>query len=303
MNFTKTNIASLFVITAAILWGVDGIALRPTLYTLPVTLVVFIESAVVAIILTPFLKKRFSKLKKLDKKDWYSIIGVAIFGGVIGTLAITRALFYVGYVNLSIVIFIQKLQPIFALLLARIILKEKLPKVFFYWAALALVGTYLMTFGFTLPDVNTGKYTLLAAFLALIASVSYGSSTVLSKRALKNLSFEMGTYLRFVLTSVIMIPVVLFNGSYDSFQLISNSQLIVFFIIALSTGGPAIFLYYYGLKNISASSATVFELAFPLTAVLLEYFLHGNLLSVMQWIGVAILMFSMWQVTKITPTK
>ncbi|MFZ1290632.1 MAG: EamA family transporter, partial [Melioribacteraceae bacterium] len=63
---------------------------------------------------------------------------------------------------------------------------------------------------------------------------------------------------------------------------------------------PAIFLYYYGLKNITASSSTILELAFPLTAIILEYILHGNLLSFVQWIGVAILIYSITNVIKLS---
>lgn len=302
-NSRKTNIASLFVIAAAVLWGVDGIALRPALYSIPVPLVVLIESIVVAIILTPFLTSRFVNLKKLKAKDWWSFFGVALFGGAIGTMAITKAVFYVNYVNLSVVIFIQKLQPLFALLLARLILKERLPKVFFVWASVAIVGAYFMTFGFQLPNLETGKYTIYAAAFALLAAASYGSSTVLSKRALKNISFELGTYLRFLITSLIMTVIVLISADYNYAVNITSAQLLIFLIIALSTGGPAIFMYYYGLKNITASSATIFELAFPLTAVLLEYFLHGNILSVSQWFGVALLMYAMIRISGIKPVE
>ncbi len=93
--------APFFVILAASLWAVDGIVLRPSLYNLPVTLVVFIESTIVALLLTPFMYRYFDDVKKLTLKDWLAYIGVAILGGAIGTMAITKALFYVNYVNLS----------------------------------------------------------------------------------------------------------------------------------------------------------------------------------------------------------
>ena len=61
--------APLFVIVAASLWGIDGIVLRPALYGLPVPLVVFIESTIVAILLSPIFIKDFNVIKKLNKKD------------------------------------------------------------------------------------------------------------------------------------------------------------------------------------------------------------------------------------------
>ena len=287
------------VIIAASLWAVDGIVLTPSLYSLPVTLVVFIESSVVALLLTPFFKKYSHQIKTLAPKDWLAFIGVALAGGAIGTMAITRALFYVDYVNLSIVVFIQKMQPIFAIALAGIILNEKLKREFFIWAGVAIVSAYIMTFGFGLPNFETSDKTTIAALFALLAAASFGSSTVLSKRALRNVSYEVGTYLRFSLTALIMLIIVLSSGTIYSINQVTNTQIIVFTIIAFTTGGPAIFLYYYGLKRISASVASICELAFPLTAVVLEYFVHGNILSPVQWIGAGVLLMSILKVSGI----
>lgn len=293
------RLAPLFVIIAAALWGFDGIVFRPALYGLPVSLVVFIESTIVALFLSPIFIRQYSKIKVLTRQDWFAFFGVALLGGAIGTMAITKALFYVNFVNLSIVILIQKLQPVFALSLAGILLKEKLPKIFFLWAFLAVTGAYLMTFGFTLPNFLTGDKTFVAAGFSLIAAVSFSSSTVLSKRALRDVGFEMGTYLRFLLSAVIMIVIASLTGDIKTVVSVSSYQWMIFLIIAFTTGGAAIFLYYYGLKKITASVATICELAFPLTAVILEYFIHRNILDLVQWCGVALLIFSILKVSRI----
>lgn len=301
--FKESSIAPLFVIIGASMWGVDGIVLRPALYGLPVPLVVFIESTIVALILSPYLIRKFSELKTLDSRDWIIFFFVALMGGAIGTMAITKALFYVNFVNLSVVVLLQKLQPVFAITLAAIFLKERQAKKFFFWSALAVVGAYFMTFGIELPDLFTGDKTTMAALFALLAAFSFSSSTVLSKRALKNVSFEMGTYLRFLFSSTIMLVIVLSMGEMKSISEISSTQLIIFLIIAFTTGGAAIFLYYYGLKKITASVAAICELAFPLTAVLLEYFLRGNILGPVQWVGVLMLLFGILKVSGIKMTN
>ncbi|MDT3695547.1 MAG: EamA family transporter [Ignavibacterium sp.] len=295
-------LSSAAVIIAASLWGVDGIVLRPSLYSLPVPLVVFVESAIVAILLTPFLIKRITPLKSLTAKDWIAFAGVALFGGAIGTMAITKALFYVNFVNLSVVILLQKLQPVFAISLATLLLKEKLPKEFFLWASLAIVGAYFMTFGLSSPNLSTGDKTTIAALFALLAAFSFSSSTVLSKRALRNVNYEMGTYLRFLFAAIIMLAIATTTGDISNLKDITTKQTIVFLIIAFTTGGSAIFLYYYGLKRISASVASICELAFPLTAVVLDYFVHDNILSPVQWIGTGVLIISILKVSGINIT-
>ena len=292
-------LAPLLVVIAAALWAVDGIVLRPSLYSLPVPLVVLVESSIVAILLTPFFIKKLSSLRYLKKKDWLAFFGVALLGGAIGTMAITKALFYVNFVNLSVVILLQKLQPVFAISLATVLLKEKLPKEFFLWAGLAIIGAYFMTFGLSAPNFSTGDKTTIAALFALLAAFSFSSSTVLSKRALRNVDYEMGTYLRFLFASIIMFIISATTGDIYSVTIVTPKQIIIFLIIAFTTGGAAIFLYYYGLKRISASVASICELAFPLTAVVLEYFVHGNILSPIQWMGAAVLLISILKVSGI----
>ncbi len=293
------RLAPLFVIAAAMLWGFDGIILRPALHNLPVALVVFLESTIVTLMLTPFFKGQLKVFTRLGYKDVLSFVGVAAFGGAIGTMAITKALFYVDYVNLSIPVLIQKLQPVFAIFLAAVLLKERLPKVFFLWASLAIIGAYFMTFGLHLPQFNHGDKTLAAAGFALIAAMSFGASTVLSKRALANVSFELGTYFRFLISSIIMLIIVTSSGLIHDVRMISSHQALIIIMIAFIIGGPAIFLYYYGLKKITASVATICELAFPLTAVLLEYVVRGHILSTVQWLGVIVLFLSIIKVTRL----
>ncbi len=292
------RIAPLFVIVAAAIWGIDGIILRPALYGLPVPVVVFVESVLITILLIPVLIRHRSELSALKRNDWLAFISVAVFGGVIGTMSITRALFFVNYVNLSVVVLIQKLQPVIAIMLAAIMLKEKPSKRFFLWAGLAVAGAYLMTFGFHSPDF-AGEKTLEAVMFSLLAVIGFGSSTVFSKRALRNVSYEMGTYLRFALTALVMFFVILITQNIPHIFSINSTQAHIFFLIAVTTGGPAIFLYYYGLKRISASVATICELAFPLTAVILEYIIRKNLLDPIQIVGVAILLYSIFRVTRV----
>lgn len=295
--------APLFIIAAAFLWALDGIVLRPALYVLPVALVVFIEHALAFAIMLPFFIKEFREVKKLKQADWGAFLWVAIFGGVLGTMFITKSLFYVHFVNLSIVVLIQKLQPIFALSLAALILKEKLPKKFWRWAVVAMVATYFVAFADFVPNFATGDKTVWAALFALGAAFAWGSSTVFSKRALKNVSFRVGTYLRFGLTTLIMFFIVTAVGDFSSISEITGKQSLLFLAIVFSSGGLAMFLYYYGLKQVKASVSTICELAFPLSAILLEFLVRGNMLTWSQWLGAIVLFYAIYQVSVIQKKK
>ena len=124
-------IHSIMIVIAAMLWGLDGIILTPSLYSLPVPTVVFLLHALGFVFMLPFLILERKKLSTITKTGYFYFFLVALFGGALGTIFITKGLFYVHFADLSAVILMQKLQPIFAILLAWIILKEKLPKKFF----------------------------------------------------------------------------------------------------------------------------------------------------------------------------
>jgi drug/metabolite transporter (DMT)-like permease len=177
-------IGALCIIIAASLWGVDGVVLRPKLYSLDVPVVVFLEHFIAFLVMILFLaisfvfgykilKKDFAELKKLGSKDWVLFFFIALLGGAIGTMAITKALFYVNFQGLSVIVILQKLQPLFAILLAIIMLKERPKPTFYIWAAIALIGSYLLTFGFNMP-VFAGNKLFVASMLSLLAAFSWG---------------------------------------------------------------------------------------------------------------------------------
>src|SRR5574343_2010108 len=111
----KVFIGALAVVGAALLWSLDGIFLRPRLASISPTLVVFLEHSLGFIILLPFLFIYKTELKNITKKQWGTIFWVALFGGALGTTFFTKALFLTGFVDVSVVILLQKFQPIFAI--------------------------------------------------------------------------------------------------------------------------------------------------------------------------------------------
>ena len=188
---------------------------------------------------------------------------------------------------------LQKLQPVFAILLARMILKEKIKKGFALWAVIALIAGYFMTFGWNLPDFSTnGIVTVYAALLSLLAAFSFGSSTVFSKKILGNYSFVSSTFFRYGFTTVIMLVIVLACGHIGDFTLVTPRNWLFVGLIGLTTGSGAIFLYYYGLRNVKASISTFLELLYPITAVVLDYFVNHTKYSIVQWIAASVMLFA-----------
>jgi len=279
------------VIFAAILWSLDGL-LRQELYSIPSFLVITLEHAFGALLFFPLLIKAWPDIKFLGQRQWVSVFWISIVGGILGTFFYTKALSYINYIDLTVVVLLQKLQPIFAIALAAIILKEKLSQRFIGLAISALVGGYFVTFGISsIYDWN--DKTIIAALLALLAAFAWGSSTVLGKHVLKHLPFSIVTALRLSLTAI-MAAIILFTtqGQIPEVSL-SAAQWRNLIIIVFSTGAVALFIYYYGLNHLPASHATIYELAWPLSAVILDWAVRGQTLSPAQILGAILLFGSM----------
>jgi drug/metabolite transporter (DMT)-like permease len=193
---------------------------------------------------------------------------------------------------------IQKIQPVFAIILAAIILKEKPKKEFYIWATIAIIGSYLVTFGLNKPFISFENKTMIAALLGLVAAFSWGSSTVFGKSALKHLSYRVTSFLRFGLTSILVLILLLTTYSLNGLKEIQSNQWIILLIIALTTGCLSIFIYYKGLEKTKASSATIYELAFPITVIVLDYIINKNILSIPQFVGAGLIILSIIKITK-----
>jgi len=283
---------------SAIMWGFDGVVLTPRLYNLDVLFVVFVLHLLPFLLMNIFLFNQYKHLKSFLKQDYVTFFLVAFFGGAMGTYAIVRALFLVEFQHLSVVVLLQKLQPIFAIILARILLKEKVGKHFVLWAGLAIAASYFLTFGFHLPNFSSGSNTIYAALFALLAAFSFGSSTVFSKKILLNHNFVTATFYRYGFTTLILLIVVLFTGRFGEFNQVTTDNMIYFIIIGLTTGSGAIFIYYYGLRRVKAIIATISELLFPVSAIVFDYLINHSVLSPVQLISAAIMVFAIIKLNK-----
>ncbi|MCD4790324.1 MAG: DMT family transporter, partial [Bacteroidales bacterium] len=285
MKSKKTIIGAIAVSLASIMWGFDGVVLTPRLYNLNVVYVVFVLHLIPFLIMNIFLHKEYRHLKSFTSQDYLTFFLVALLGGAIGTLAIVKALFLIDFRHLTVVVLLQKLQPVFAIALAVFLLKERLKNKFILWASVAVVASYFLVFGFNLPDFNTGANTIYAALYSLLAAFSFGCSTVFSKKILLKYSFYTSTFYRYGFTLLIMLIFVSVAGKFNQFSVTTNENWMFFLIIAFTTGSGAIFLFYYGLVRIRAIIATICELFFPISAIFFDYIVNGKILSPVQWVA------------------
>lgn len=293
----KIPIGPMFIITAALLWAMDGV-IRRNLYSLPPLTIIFFEHIVGLIILLPFVYKNLIK-EKIGRRELFLLLVIALLSGLLGTLWFTTALLKINFISFSVVFLLQKLQPIFAISSARVFLKEKISKQYIPWAVLALVSAYFITFKNGVINLDTGEGTIIAAIYALGASFAWGTSTTFSKMLLNKVSTKVATFYRFFFTIIMAFILILFTKQASVLSLPTIPQLGLFVIIALSTGMVALYLYYKGLARTPVHISTILELTFPFIAILIDMFLYDSYLSTSQWVATIILVFSIYRIVKL----
>ena len=298
MKKNSTILGGILIIIAAIMWGLDGVLLTPSYFSkfhfYDVNFIVFIAHAIPTFILSLLFFGQYKELRNFTKSDFLFFGLIALFGGTLGTLSIVKALQLSEFSKFSIVILIQKTQPIFAILLAFLILKERPSQKFYFIAGIALAAVYLLTFEFNSPALLP-KNNLLASLYSLLAAFSFGSATVFGRKIVYKFSFLTSTFYRFLFTTVVTFLFVIFSDSTEKsiITYTGNKELIFLSLFIAFLGLVAIMIYYYGLKFVKASIATFCELAFPLTSVITEAVILKRFLSPVQTIAAIILILSL----------
>ncbi len=133
---------------------------------------------------------------------------------------------------------------------------------------------------------------------ALGAAIAWGSSTAISKYALKGTSTMHITAIRFGITPLFALGLIFSLGDSGSLFAVQPVQWLYLLAITFSTGMVALALYYFGLKRIPASRATILELTWPLSAAIVGYFYLNQSLSQTQVLGSLILLVTVYLIAR-----
>ncbi|MGF9696285.1 DMT family transporter [Paenibacillus sp. MABNR03] len=294
----RSNTGFWLVVLGAALWGVDPLFRIILLQTMTSTQIVLVEHIIVSLIAIPVLWKFRADLKNLRAHHWIAVIFISWGGSALATVLFTLAL---THNDPNTVLLLQKMQPIFAIVLAKILLKETLPRRFGWLFIVALIGTYLLTFGFTLPLGNWNNWIHAGSLLSLGAAALWGGSTVMGRLMLGQTRYETVTSLRFVVALPLLIFMTWNEGAAWTLPSGTGEQAAVALNIlgqALLPGLLSLLLYYKGLSSTKASVATLAELSFPMAGVLVNWIAFRTLITWEQLLGFILIWVALFAISK-----
>ena len=273
----------LLVAIGAGLWGTDALFRRGLALDLPSATVVFWEHLILVAITFPLVMAFVRSGTRLDTRDVVSLLLIGVGASALATMLFTEAF---TYGNPTTPLLLQKLQPVVAILGAYILLKERLLPRYGIYFALAVGSAYLISFREP-TDVSIDE--LAPALLAIGAAALWGMGTVLGRRMTAKIPANQLTALRFAIGLPASAIIVGFRGETDIAAGIGLGDFRTLVLLSLIPGLAAIAIYYRGLKGTPASAATLAELSFPLTAILIGWLRFNELPDGSQWFGIAAL--------------
>ncbi|HEY0640943.1 MAG TPA: EamA family transporter [Pseudonocardiaceae bacterium] len=272
----STNDRTWLVACAAALWGTDGLLRKPLADALPAASVVFWEHLIVVLLLAPFLPRAVRAFAGTTRRNQLALLAIGIGASAVATALFTAA-FRVGGPVTPLVL--QKLQPVFAVLAAYVLLAERVRARYFAFAVPALAGAWLLAFA---DPLSVRVAAAQAALLAVGAAALWAGGTVLGRMVAVSMAPRDVTVLRFAIGLPAALVVL---GATGAPLAVGWSNAVGLVLLAVVPGLLALSLYYVGLRATPASRATLAELAFPVTAALIGVGLLGTRLTVTQWAG------------------
>lgn len=191
--------------------------------------------------------------------------------------------------------------PFFVMIISRLVYKEPItrPK------AVALLGAILgvaLVSGFLGPGSSRANMSVLGALAGLMSGLAYASQTIVYKRVgvrygpipLNFWTMTLGAGDLLVLLTVAT------SRFPDLFVKLAGASLhtwLLMILLGIGPGTAAFILFADGINKVEATRGSIVAMSEPVAACILGYLLLGESLTVLQAIGVALVLTSIWAVS------
>jgi DME family drug/metabolite transporter len=290
----------LWVGLAAFLWATDALVRYPSISSIDPSFIVLFEHCLAILLLAPtVIKQGAAAFRGLRLSGWLAAILSGLCGSAGGTILFTASF---RYINPSVAVLLQKLQPVFVVAIAALFLRERPTRRFYAWATLALLAAAILSF----PDLNfhflidQDPHSIGVQY-ALGAALLWAGATVTGKKLLEQTSAQLATFWRFFFGWIGMLAFYqLADLPIDSAWLTHSSHLIPLFYLSLIPGIFAIYIYYVGLARTPASVTSFIELIYPIGAIALNTLILQTPLEPTQLLAGGVLILSVAQLSGAT---
>lgn len=274
--------SSLLIILACLLWALDLVVRYPVTLKMNFVSIVFMESFIGFLFVSPWLLKNIKQLGKLATKDWMIAlfiggIGMAV-AGYLQTVCIQKA-------TPGLFSFFQIFQPLFVIYVAHKILREKIDNMYIYWGIWVVLSAILM-FSVDLELMLASEIMFVDILIALSTMLIWGFCTVLGKMFLKNHSATMLVSLRWAFAFIFSTVFLIVEGeTLPMTTILEKDTLMRFMFMGGIAGIGSMLMYYKGLREVEAGKVSFIEISYSAFGMIFSAIYTFEGLTFFQMIG------------------
>ena len=286
------------IVLAMVFWSFSFIWTRVAIHSFqPMTLITL--RLLIAAILLFIVSKSAGKLQKLRRKDFKWFILLAFFEPFLYYVGETYGLTTVASTLAAVII---STIPLFAPVLAFIVLRERIGWANILGIIVSLVGVFFVIYepkgGF-----NADPFGVALMFLAVFAAICY--ATVLRKIPAYYSNMNVIFY-QSLLGLIFFIPT-FFLTDYPTIQTIqvTRESLIALIMLSVFASVIAFVLFAGAVRQVGVTRTNVFVNLIPVFTAILSWFILDEILTISKWFGIMIVVVGLFvsQIGKIKFNK
>lgn len=267
----------LAIALASIIWGAASPIFKWSLTNIPPFTLAFLRFSLAALILYPFLQKKFYPL---EKRDFTQVFLFGFSGITLNISAFFLGLRLAPSINASI---IGTIQPLILLTLGAFYLKEKVEKMEIAGTLISLIGILIIILSPFLTDSQAAEISFLGNLFFILAMLGAVGQTIVGKKLFNKYPDPLPiTFYAFIVGAFSFFPLFIIEylknpGWLGNLDLAGGFG--IFYGVVFSSLLAYVF-YDYGLSKIEASETGVFNYLMPITAVLIAVPFFGEKLTI-----------------------
>ena len=229
-----------------------------------------------------------------DPKNWGLLI-LASFSGSAGFWTLLNL--SVKYLRADTASFVTSLYPLIAVVLASVLLREKMTIGRGVGVLMGIAGAYLIV-SFGENATIAGAQPLIGIMIALATAICFASYIIVSKVLIGRRDKKSGiifspSYVTLATFAIAIIPTLILAVTTASpVALLNASPKAIFVILYLGIVSSAIafFLFNLGLKIVGATRAAINQLLFPVVSIVLSYLALGETINLADGVGIIMIL-------------
>lgn len=281
--FNKKTTGILSVLGASIMWALEPIFAKLSFQTTDffntfATRILFCLFAITIYILLTNPRQLIVTRKQLG---WllYLSFAATLFADFIYTYALTKVM----VIN---AVLIGHMQPIFIVVLGYFILKSDRLTKFDYLGILFMIFAGLFVTTKTMNNIKMLKFGTSGDLYVLMATIAWATTAITTRKYLKEIPAGVIAFYRFLFAGIIFF---IYMIIFQTIKINNIYQVLLGFTIGIGT-----ILYYEGLRRIKAAQVSALELSTPFFASFLGYVVLKEVITILQVLGLFLLIIGIF---------